>query len=129
MSTVFKPFPKIRPRFFKTAAELRKWFVAEHDKSKEIWIGFYKKGSGKISATYAEALDQALCFGWIDGIRKKVGPISYANRFTPRRPKSNWSKINVGHVERLIKDKQMEPSGLQQVALAKADGRWKSALG
>lgn len=116
------------PLFFKTSEDLRKWFSTEHDKAKEVWIGFYKKNSGKNSVSYAEALDQALCFGWIDGIRKKVDEISYTNRFTPRRPKSNWSRINVAHVKRLTKERLMMPSGIREVARAKADGRWKRAL-
>ncbi len=116
------------PLFFKTPDELRNWFCTEHDKLKEVWIGFYKKNSGKKSVTYAEALDQALCFGWIDGIRKKVDDLSYMNRFTPRRPKSNWSKINVGHAKRLTKEGQMMSPGLKEVARAKTDGRWKKAL-
>lgn len=118
----------MKPKFFKTPDHLRTWFQSEHAESKEIWIGFYKKDSGKQSVTYAEALDQALCFGWIDGIRKKVDDISYTNRFTPRRPKSNWSKINVGHVKRLTKDGLMMPSGIKEVDRAKTDGRWKTAL-
>ncbi len=116
------------PIFFQTRDELRNWFSAEHDTSKEIWIGFYKKDSGKRAVTYAEALEEALCFGWIDSIRKKVDPISYTNRFTPRRPKSNWSKINVAHVKRLTKKGLIRPAGIKEVARAKADGRWKRAL-
>ena len=119
---------RIKPLFFKTSTELRNWFITEHDKSKEVWIGFYKKDSGKISVTYPEAVDQALCFGWIDGIRKKVDDIRYTNRFTPRRPKSNWSKINIAHAKRLMKEGLMKPSGLKEVARAKTDGRWKKTL-
>ncbi len=118
----------MKPVFFKTTDDLRKWFSAEHEQTKEIWLGFYKKNSGKTSVTYAEALDQALCFGWIDGIRKSVDELSYTNRFTPRRTKSNWSKINVGHVKRLSKEGLMMPSGLKEVSRAKTDGRWKKAL-
>jgi len=113
----------MKPIFFKTPSELRKWFLAEHDKSKEVWIGFYKKDSGLVSVTYSEALDQALCFGWIDGIRKKVDEVSYMNRFTPRRPKSNWSEINIGHVKRLIKAGLMKPSGMKAYAAPKSKVR------
>lgn len=120
--------PEMKPLFFKTPSELRNWFRAEHDKSEEVWIAFYKKGSGLVSVTYSEALDQALCFGWIDGIRKKVDEVSYMNRFTPRRPKGNWSKINVGHAKRLIREGLMMPAGLKEVTRAKTDGRWKKAL-
>lgn len=118
----------MKPQFFKTPAELRRWFRAEHKRATEIWIGFYRKDSGYVSVTYAEALDEALCFGWIDGIRKKVDDIRYANRFTPRRPKSNWSKLNVSHAKRLIRGGLMQPAGLKEVTRAKADGRWKRAL-
>lgn len=113
-------------RFFKSRFELRSWFAAKHNTSTEIWIGFYKKSSGKISVSYAEALDQALCFGWIDGIRKKIDDTRYANRFTPRRPKSNWSKVNIENVKRLKKSGEMMPAGLEEVARAKAGGRWKT---
>jgi uncharacterized protein YdeI (YjbR/CyaY-like superfamily) len=114
------------PKFFETVSELRNWFesVVETESCKEIWIGFYKKGVGKVNVTYAEAVDEALCFGWIDGIRKKVDEMSYMNRFTPRRPKSNWSKLNISHVGRLTLKGKMMPSGLKQVALAKANGKW-----
>ena len=127
MSQEAKPTPKILPRFFKTPADLRSWFEKNHDKAKELWIGFYKKSSGKKAIGYAEALDQALCFGWIDGIKKSVDEISFTNRFTPRKPKSNWSKINTAHVERLIKSDLMMPPGLKEVAKAKEDGRWAVA--
>ncbi len=116
-------------RHFKSPAILRKWFEKNHDKITELWIGFYKKASKKTGATYAEALDEALCFGWIDGIKQTVDEISFTIRFTPRRAKSVWSKINTQHVARLIKAKLMQPSGLKQVELAKSDGRWKRAYG
>ncbi len=102
-----------KPKFFKTSSDLRKWFLKNQTSCDEIWIGFYKKSSSKKAATYSEALDQALCFGWIDGIRRKVDEDSYTNRFTPRRKKSNWSLINKGHVRRLIKEGQMTPNGLK----------------
>lgn len=112
---------------FKSPASLRKWFEKNHDKVTELWIGFYKKGSKKTGTSYAEALDQALCFGWIDGIKQAVDEISFAIRFTPRKAKSVWSKINVGHVERLIKANLMQPAGLKEVERAKQDGRLKRA--
>ncbi len=114
-------------QFFKSPAELRRWLKEHHLSALELWIGFYKKDSGKGGLTYAEALDEALCFGWIDGIRQRVDEISYTNRFTPRRPKSIWSKINTGHAERLIKSGKMRAAGLEQVKLAKEDGRWARA--
>ncbi len=114
-------------KFFKTQSALRSWFKTNHVTVKELWIGFYKKDSGKKGLGYAQALEEALCFGWIDGIRKSVDHISYTNRFTPRRPKSGWSKINTAHSERLMKTGLMMPAGLLQVELAKQDGRWARA--
>lgn len=115
------------PQFFKTPGELRTWFTKNHDQETELWIGFYKKSSGKKAIGYAEALDQALCFGWIDGIKKSVDEISFTNRFTPRKRKSNWSKVNTMHAVRLIKAGLMMPPGLKEVAEAKEDGRWARA--
>ncbi|WP_413587029.1 YdeI/OmpD-associated family protein [Bdellovibrio sp. HCB274] len=114
-------------QYFKTQADLRKWLKKNHDSVAELWIGFYKKNSGKTGVTPAEVLDEMLCFGWIDGIRKSVDEISYCNRFTPRRAKSVWSKINTEHVKRLIKAGLMMPAGLEAVAAAKKDGRWDKA--
>ena len=114
-------------RHFKSPANLRKWFEKNHDKVTELWIGFYKKASQKIGTSYAEALDEALCFGWIDGIKQAVDEISFTIRFTPRKAKSVWSKINTEHVERLIKANLMHSAGLKQVEQAKSDGRWARA--
>ncbi|MDP1675519.1 MAG: YdeI/OmpD-associated family protein [Bacteroidota bacterium] len=99
--------------FFKTPATLRIWFVKNHDTVQELWIGFYKKDSGKTATTYREALDEALCFGWIDGIRKSVNELSYTNRFTPRKEKSTWSAVNIKRVGELKKLKLMKPPGLK----------------
>lgn len=114
-------------KFFKTQSDFRKWLEKNHKKKKELWLGFYKKTSNKNGITYAEALDEALCFGWIDGIRKSVDDQSYTNRFTPRKAKSRWSKINTMHVKRLTKAKLMKPAGIEEVKRAKADGRWDNA--
>ena len=92
-----------------------------------IWLRFYKKASKIETITYAQALEIALCYGWIDGQAKKYDEDSYLQRFTPRRKKSVWSKINTKHVERLIKEKRMKPSGLKAVDEAKEDGRWDQA--
>ena len=102
----------MKPKFFSTPAELRKWLEQNHDKASELMIGFHKKSSGKKSITYPEALDEALCFGWIDGVRRKLDETSYVQRFTPRKPRSIWSLVNVGHVERLKKEERMHASGL-----------------
>jgi uncharacterized protein YdeI (YjbR/CyaY-like superfamily) len=117
----------MKVQFFKTQTDLRRWLKKNGGTAKELWIGFYKKSSGKMGVTYAQALDEALCFGWIDGIKKSVGEMSYTNRFTPRRPKSVWSKINTGHVERLTKAGMMTPAGLEAVELAKREGSWERA--
>jgi uncharacterized protein YdeI (YjbR/CyaY-like superfamily) len=100
------------PIFFATAAELRAWLEANHDRADELWVGLYRKSSGRPSVTWPEVVEEALCFGWIDGIRKGHGPDSYMNRITPRRPGSNWSAINVANVERLTRDGRMRPAGL-----------------
>ena len=101
------------PRFFPTPAAFRKWLAANHTKSKELWVGFYKKDSGKPSITWPESVEEALCFGWIDGIRKTIDDESYKIRFTPRKPTSIWSAINIRNAERLIKEKRMQLTGLK----------------
>jgi len=112
---------------FKSAAVFRAWLVVNHAKCDGIWLRFFKKDSGKATVTYAQALDQALCFGWIDGQAKALDELSWIQKFTPRRARSGWSKRNTEHVERLTKDGLMMPAGLQAVAAAKADGRWHTA--
>jgi len=102
--------------FFRTPAELRKWFRANQATAAELWVGFYRKGSGKTSITWAQAVDEALCVGWIDGIRKRVDDDSYTNRFTPRRKRSVWSAVNIGRVEVLTAEKRMRPEGLKAFA-------------
>ena len=100
------------PVFFATRDELRAWLERHHADRDELWVGLYKKGSGKPSVTWPEVVDEALCFGWIDGVRRGLGPDSYANRLTPRRPRSNWSAINVKRVGELIEEGRMTPAGL-----------------
>src|SRR5438445_2966013 len=102
----------VQPRFFKTPSDFRKWLAANY-KAKELWVGFYKKSSGKPSITWPESVDEALCFGWIDGIRKTIDDESYVIRFTPRKPASVWSAVNIRNVERLIKEKRMTAAGLK----------------
>ena len=101
------------PTFFKTAVEFRAWLKKNHKTAAEIIVGYYKKASGKPTITWQESVDEALCFGWIDGIRRKYGDDSYGNRFTPRRPGSNWSAINIKRVEELTRLKRMQPAGLE----------------
>src|SRR5687768_4239977 len=107
----------MKPKFFNSPDQFRKWLEQNHDKATELFIGFYKKASGKKSITYPEALDEALCFGWIDGVRKSIDEISYMQRFTPRKARSIWSNVNVRHAERLKKEGRMAEPGLKAYAL------------
>lgn len=101
---------------FSSPEEFRKWLAKNHAAATELFVGFYKKSSGKKGATYSEALDEALCFGWIDGVRRSINSESYMIRFTPRKPKSIWSLINVRHAERLQRAGQMAEPGLKAFA-------------
>jgi uncharacterized protein YdeI (YjbR/CyaY-like superfamily) len=112
---------------FKSSAAFRRWLEKNHAGSDGLWVRFFKKASGEKSLTYAEALDQALCYGWIDGQTKPGDELSWLRKFTPRRPRSRWSKINTRHVERLTTAGVMAPAGLAAVEAAKVDGRWKDA--
>ena len=103
-------------KFFKTAAEFRKWLDKNHQHSSEQWVGFYKKSSGLASIRYQEAVDEALCYGWIDGLRKTVDGTSYTVRFTPRKRDSIWSLVNVGRVDELTKLGRMMPPGVAAFA-------------
>jgi uncharacterized protein YdeI (YjbR/CyaY-like superfamily) len=99
-------------KFFATPAQFRKWLEANHDKAQELWVGFYKKETGRPSITWPESVDEALCVGWIDGIRKKLDDESYVIRFTPRKPQSTWSAVNIARVAELKRDGRMRPAGL-----------------
>ncbi|HEV7645220.1 MAG TPA: YdeI/OmpD-associated family protein [Pyrinomonadaceae bacterium] len=112
---------------FKTQTAWEKWLEKNHDKSPGVWMRFYKKASGVKSMNYDQALDGALCYGWIDGQTNKYDDDSWVQRFTPRRAKSIWSKRNVGHVARLTEAGKMTPAGQAQIDAAKADGRWSIA--
>jgi uncharacterized protein YdeI (YjbR/CyaY-like superfamily) len=103
-------------RFFATPAEFRAWLEAHHSDARELWVGFHKKGAGRPGITWPEAVDQALCFGWIDGIRKSIDDTSYANRFTPRTARSTWSAVNVKRAEELAAAGQMHAAGLAAFA-------------
>jgi len=103
----------MKPRFFKTAADFRAWLEKHHAGAPELWVGFYKKASGKGGLTYPEGVDAALCFGWIDGIKKRVNEHSYMHRFTPRRAGSVWSRINTRRTTELIAKGLVVPAGLQ----------------
>ena len=106
----------MQPHFFATPTEFRAWLEEYHESSQELWVGYYKKGSGKPSLTWPELVDQALCFGWIDGLRRGIDDISYANRFTPRKPRSNWSAVNINRVAELTRLGRMRPAGLKAFA-------------
>src|SRR5579863_7322555 len=101
------------PEFFATPSELRAWLARHHDKTSELWVGFYKRNSGKPSITWPEAVDAALCFGWIDGVRKSIDDISYSIRFTPRKACSTWSAVNIKRVGELTELGRMRPAGLK----------------
>jgi uncharacterized protein YdeI (YjbR/CyaY-like superfamily) len=109
----------MEPLFFTTPDNLRKWFLRHHTATSELWVGFYKKGSGKKSITWPESVDEALCVGWIDGIRKSINPESYKIRFTPRRRGSIWSIINIRRVQALTNESRMLPAGLRAFAARK----------
>lgn len=102
----------MKPTFFKDQIAFRKWLEKHNSKASELLVGFHKVGSGKPSMTWPESVDQALCFGWIDGVRKRTDDTSYTIRFTPRKPTSIWSAINIKKVDELIGSDQMQPAGL-----------------
>jgi uncharacterized protein YdeI (YjbR/CyaY-like superfamily) len=112
---------------FESAAAFEAWLEAEHARTPGVWLKIAKKDSGVATITYAEALDAALCFGWIDGQKRGFDAIWFLQRFTPRRPRSRWSKINTVKVAALIAAGRMRPAGLAQVEAARADGRWADA--
>jgi uncharacterized protein YdeI (YjbR/CyaY-like superfamily) len=106
----------VKPRFFATPDELRAWLEANHDSESEVVVGFHKKHTGRPSLTWTESVREALCFGWIDGVRRRIDDDSYSIRFTPRRPGSNWSVLNLRHVEELTRAKRMHPAGIEAFA-------------
>jgi uncharacterized protein YdeI (YjbR/CyaY-like superfamily) len=113
--------------FFRSAAEFRKWLAANHRQAEGIWLRISKKNSAEGSVTYAEALDEALCFGWIDGQKQPHDDSSWLQGFSRRRAKSGWSRINTQHVGRLLAKKRMRPAGQAEIDAAKKDGRWTAA--
>jgi len=112
----------VKPRFFATPEELRAWFERHHETESELLLGYYKKGSGKPTLTWSESVEEALCFGWIDGVRRGVDDESYVIRFTPRKLRSTWSAINVKKIEELTRQGRMRPAGLAAFA-ARSDAR------
>jgi uncharacterized protein YdeI (YjbR/CyaY-like superfamily) len=111
--------------FFTSPAEFGAWLEANHAQASELWVGFHKKSSGLPSMTWPEAVDEALCFGWIDGVRKSIDETSYANRFTPRKTRSTWSAVNIKRVQELVAQGRMRPAGLKAFAARAED---KSAI-
>jgi uncharacterized protein YdeI (YjbR/CyaY-like superfamily) len=103
----------MKPTFFRSPAEFRKWLEQHSHVAEELLVGFYKSGSDKPSITWPESVDEALCFGWIDGVRKSVDKISYTIRFTPRKPESIWSAVNIRKAQALIEQGRMAPRGLE----------------
>lgn len=112
---------------FRTGQEFEKWLSENYETSDGIWLRFFRKDSGENGLTHNEALDEAICYGWIDGQLKKYDDQSWLQKFTPRRPNSIWSKRNTEHAERLIKLGKMKRPGLAEVEKAKTDGRWQKA--
>jgi uncharacterized protein YdeI (YjbR/CyaY-like superfamily) len=114
----------MEPRLFKTASAWRAWLERSGGRAKEIWLVYYKKGTGKTSVTYSKALDEALCFGWIDSTVRRLDEERYMQRWTPRSPTSIWSKVNKGRVRRLTAEGRMAEPGLAAVQIAKQNGSW-----
>lgn len=112
---------------FKTAKMFETWLLKNHENSKGLWIKIFKKDSGEKTISYAEALDIALCYGWIDGQKQSFDDQAWLQKFTPRRDKSIWSKVNIGHVERLINEGRIRPAGCKAIEKAKTDGSWEKA--
>jgi uncharacterized protein YdeI (YjbR/CyaY-like superfamily) len=103
----------MKPLFFPTPDDFRRWLAENHASAKELIVGFYRKGTGRPSITWPESVDEALCYGWIDGVRRKIDDESYSNRFTPRKSGSNWSLINIRRAQELIREGRMQPAGLK----------------
>ena len=104
---------QMKPVYFTNSSAFREWLEVNRNMTEELWLGFYKRGSGRPSITYAEALDQALCYGWIDGVRMRIDDQAWAIRFTPRKPRSVWSAVNIKHARRLVSEGLMQPAGLK----------------
>lgn len=113
--------------FFATAAEFRSWLQAHHDSADELWVGYYKVASEKTGIGYAESVEEAICFGWIDGLVQRIDEERYRRRFTPRRHDSKWAKSNVERVKRMVDAGKMTPAGMEPVEAAKESGAWDAA--
>ena len=122
--TKSNPIPIIE---FETAGAFEIWLEAHQDHSEGFWLKIFKKNANTKTISYAEALDVALCYGWIDSQKKALDAYAYLQKFSPRRAKSIWSKVNIGHTERLIREGRMRPAGLKAIEKAKEDGSWEKA--
>jgi uncharacterized protein YdeI (YjbR/CyaY-like superfamily) len=111
----------MEPITFETAAAFRRWLEQHHATEREVWVGYYRRSAGKPSMTWQESVDEALCFGWIDGVRRRIDDERYTNRFTPRRPGSNWSAINIRRANELIEQGRMRPAGLRAFEARRED--------
>lgn len=116
----------VKATFFRSPEELRKWFAKNHRSAAELWVGFHKVGSGQPGISWPESVDEALCVGWIDGVRKRIDDASYAIRFTPRRPASTWSAVNVRRIEALEDEGRLQPAGRKafEARLAEKSGTY-----
>ena len=111
----------MKATFFRTPGEFREWLKKRHASADELWVGYYKKDSGKPSVTWSETVDQALCYGWIDGLRKSIDQVSYKIRFTPRKHGSIWSGVNIARAQALIAQGKMRPAGLKAFRARRAN--------
>ncbi|MFS8130865.1 MAG: YdeI/OmpD-associated family protein [Candidatus Dojkabacteria bacterium] len=127
MATSIKSTKQYPEKIFITQSDFIDWMEKNHDKEDGVWIVMYKKASGKQSINYDLALEVALCYGWIDGVSNRIDEEKYKQKFTPRREKSIWSKVNRENIARLTSEGKMKPSGIAEVDRAKADGRWDAA--
>ena len=124
MTVTLNMIASMNERLFRTSADWRAWLAKNHDRRTEVWVIYYKKGSGKESMTYTEALDEALCFGWIDSTVRRLDEERYMQRYTPRRPGSVWSARNKARITKLVAAVRMAEPGLRRVREAKESGHW-----
>jgi uncharacterized protein YdeI (YjbR/CyaY-like superfamily) len=116
----------MKPKLFKNRGAWRAWLAKNHAQKREIWLAYYKKGTGKESVSYEEALEEALCYGWIDSTVNKLDAERYIQRYTPRKPKSVWSASNKARIEKLTRDGRMAAPGLAAVETARRNGAWRA---
>ncbi|MEO9483605.1 MAG: YdeI/OmpD-associated family protein [Ekhidna sp.] len=114
--------------FFSTPDHFRKWLEENHEQESELWVGYYKKATGRPSITWPESVDQALCFGWIDGIRKRLDDESYQIRFTPRKPNSHWSNVNIRKIKNLKKENLLMPAGIASYKMRNPENSGKASF-